>query len=276
MLVALELADSSLPGIRGGMPSQSRQATRGGTVNMPANNLNSFRPGIPNAIRLSDRHALLTACGCSHKTSVAKPPPPLTVEVAEVIQKDVPIYREWIGTLDGLVNADIKAQVSGYLMQQDYTEGSFVRKGPAAVSDRSAALPGGARPGAGPARAGQGPVGAGEGAACSGGSASGRGGGQSAPRSARRRPLYAARASSRPSPSRISTTPRKTIWRQGAGAGGKAQVETAKAQIAAATAGVQSAKADGRNRAASISDSPASRRPSTASRESPSSRSARW
>jgi membrane fusion protein (multidrug efflux system) len=47
----------------------------------------------------------------------------------QVIQKDVPIYREWIGTLDGLVNADIKAEVSGYLIQQDYTEGTFVRKG---------------------------------------------------------------------------------------------------------------------------------------------------
>jgi membrane fusion protein (multidrug efflux system) len=41
----------------------------------------------------------------------------------------VPIYGEWIGTLDGLVNADIKAQVSGYLLKQDYREGSFVRKG---------------------------------------------------------------------------------------------------------------------------------------------------
>jgi membrane fusion protein (multidrug efflux system) len=49
--------------------------------------------------------------------------------VVEVQQKDVPIYGEWIGTLDGLVNADIKAQVSGYLLKQGYTEGSFVRKG---------------------------------------------------------------------------------------------------------------------------------------------------
>jgi membrane fusion protein (multidrug efflux system) len=47
----------------------------------------------------------------------------------QVEQKDVPIYGEWIGTLDGLVNADIKAQVSGYLLKQDYTEGSPVRKG---------------------------------------------------------------------------------------------------------------------------------------------------
>src|SRR5678816_346768 len=70
---------------------------------------------------------LLTG-GCSQGTSAANPAPP-TVEVVEVQQKDVPIYGEWIGTLDGLVNADIKAQVPGYLMKQGYTEGSFVRKG---------------------------------------------------------------------------------------------------------------------------------------------------
>jgi membrane fusion protein (multidrug efflux system) len=49
--------------------------------------------------------------------------------VANVEQRDVPIYNEWIGTLDGFVNADIKAQVSGYLLKQDYTEGSFVKQG---------------------------------------------------------------------------------------------------------------------------------------------------
>jgi len=46
-----------------------------------------------------------------------------------VEQKDIPIYREWIGTLDGLVNAAIRSQVTGYLLTQDYAEGSFVRKG---------------------------------------------------------------------------------------------------------------------------------------------------
>jgi multidrug resistance efflux pump len=47
----------------------------------------------------------------------------------EAAQRDVPIYKEWIGTLDGLVNADIKAEVSGYLVEQAYKEGSFVKKG---------------------------------------------------------------------------------------------------------------------------------------------------
>ena len=51
------------------------------------------------------------------------------VQVAEVEQKDVPIYGEWIGTLDGLVNADVRAQVTGYILKQGYQEGGFVRKG---------------------------------------------------------------------------------------------------------------------------------------------------
>jgi RND family efflux transporter MFP subunit len=62
-------------------------------------------------------------------TSAATAPPPPDVEVATVQQSDVPIQREWIGTLDGMVNAAMKAQVTGYLLTQSYTEGSFVRKG---------------------------------------------------------------------------------------------------------------------------------------------------
>ena len=73
--------------------------------------------------------ALLASCGCSTASSAAKAQAPLNVEVTAVQQRDVPIYGEWIGTLDGLVNADIKAQVTGYLLKQSYQEGSFVRKG---------------------------------------------------------------------------------------------------------------------------------------------------
>src|SRR6266849_828090 len=54
---------------------------------------------------------------------------PLDVEVVRVEQKDVPVYSEWIGTTEGMVNADIKAQVTGYLLRQNYQEGSFVKKG---------------------------------------------------------------------------------------------------------------------------------------------------
>jgi membrane fusion protein (multidrug efflux system) len=74
---------------------------------------------------------VLALSGCSGTSSEASgpPTPPPDVEVARVEQKDVPIHREWIGTLDGMVNAAIKAQVTGYLLTQNYTEGSFVNKG---------------------------------------------------------------------------------------------------------------------------------------------------
>ena len=51
------------------------------------------------------------------------------VEVVPVKQEDVPIYSEWIGTADGMVNAEIRAQVAGYLLKQNYKEGSLVKKG---------------------------------------------------------------------------------------------------------------------------------------------------
>jgi RND family efflux transporter MFP subunit len=74
--------------------------------------------------------ALLVAVGGSRGKDSAPSSPPLPgVEVAEVEQQDVPIHSEWIGTLDGMVNAEIRAQAPGYLRAQRYTEGSFVRKG---------------------------------------------------------------------------------------------------------------------------------------------------
>jgi len=64
-----------------------------------------------------------------NKASATATTTPPTVEVVAVQQKDVPVFGEWIGTLDGLVNADVRAQVTGYLLQQGYKEGEFVRKG---------------------------------------------------------------------------------------------------------------------------------------------------
>ena len=61
--------------------------------------------------------------------SGAGPATPPDVEVVQVEQKDVPIFGEWIGTLDGLTNADVRAQVTGYLLRQGYREGAFVNKG---------------------------------------------------------------------------------------------------------------------------------------------------
>ena len=72
--------------------------------------------------------AALMISGCQKEEKAAPPPPPI-VEVAEVVQKDVPIFAEWVGTLDGFVNAIIRAQVQGYLIKQNYREGDLVRKG---------------------------------------------------------------------------------------------------------------------------------------------------
>jgi len=68
--------------------------------------------------------ALLLAAGCGKEEKAAPPPP--AVVVSEVIRKDVPVYTEWVGTTDGLVNATIQAQVTGYLVKQKYREGELV------------------------------------------------------------------------------------------------------------------------------------------------------
>jgi membrane fusion protein (multidrug efflux system) len=65
-----------------------------------------------------------------YRRALGSQPPVLPdVEVLQVQQEDVPIIHEWIGTLDGLVNADVRAQVTGYLLIQGYQEGAFVKKG---------------------------------------------------------------------------------------------------------------------------------------------------
>jgi len=73
--------------------------------------------------------AALTLVHCKGETASAPPPPLVQVEVADVIQKDVPIQMEWVGTTDGSNNALIRAQVSGYLLKRPYTEGAFAKKG---------------------------------------------------------------------------------------------------------------------------------------------------
>src|ERR1700751_1114147 len=73
---------------------------------------------------------LSSSLGCSNSNVRASTsPPPAKVEVAPVIQKDVPVQGEWIGTLEGYVNAQISPQVNGYLIRQYYHEGAFVKKG---------------------------------------------------------------------------------------------------------------------------------------------------
>jgi len=65
--------------------------------------------------------------GC--KQSAAPAPLPLAVLVTEVVEKDVPIYAEWVGTTVGFVNAQVTPRVQGYLLRQDYKDGAFVKTG---------------------------------------------------------------------------------------------------------------------------------------------------
>ncbi|MEA2603962.1 MAG: rane fusion protein multidrug efflux system [Acidobacteriota bacterium] len=71
----------------------------------------------------------LALLGCGKKDAPPPPPPPAAVLVTPVVQRDVPVYREWIGTTDGNVNAEIRPKIDGYLLRRVYTEGSFVRQG---------------------------------------------------------------------------------------------------------------------------------------------------
>src|SRR5580658_9599000 len=90
------------------------------------------KAGIKNAKRLAAAGAGLLAvvsAGCERRVASAAPPQPPTVEVTSVVQKDVPIEGEWVGTLEGYVNAQIEPHVTGYLIRQDYQEGGLVRQG---------------------------------------------------------------------------------------------------------------------------------------------------
>jgi membrane fusion protein (multidrug efflux system) len=71
--------------------------------------------------------SMLLFAGCGQQKEPPAPPP--TVEVTQVIQKDVPVYFEWVGSADGYINAAIRAQVQGYLVKQNYLEGDVVKKG---------------------------------------------------------------------------------------------------------------------------------------------------
>ncbi len=79
------------------------------------------------AILLLASVALLA--GCDKKPAAAGPPPALPVSVVEVQASDVPVSNEWVGTMDGFVNAQIQPQASGYLIKQNYREGTQVAKG---------------------------------------------------------------------------------------------------------------------------------------------------
>src|ERR1700726_4077984 len=71
---------------------------------------------------------LLSLGGCGSKNVSAAAAPPPNVQIVDVIQRDVPVYHEYLATLDGYVNAQIQPQVSGYLIRQNYLEGAVVSK----------------------------------------------------------------------------------------------------------------------------------------------------
>jgi RND family efflux transporter MFP subunit len=89
---------------------------------------------FPRSVNRAARHALIAAgllssAGCGGSKAAAPAPPPPSVEVATVVQRDTPIYSDFVATLDGYVNAEIQPRVSGYIIKQSYTEGAVVRKG---------------------------------------------------------------------------------------------------------------------------------------------------
>ena len=93
----------------------------------------------PSAAFVADKHSSLLLCllfivpilglaACDRSHAAIKLPD-TEVLVASPLQQDVPVHSEWVATLDGYVNAEIRPQVSGYIISQDYKEGSVVRKG---------------------------------------------------------------------------------------------------------------------------------------------------
>jgi membrane fusion protein (multidrug efflux system) len=73
--------------------------------------------------------AAAAVTGCGDRSGAAAPSPTAVVKVASVVEEDVPISAEWVGTLVGYINAQIRARVSGHLVSQNYKEGSFVKSG---------------------------------------------------------------------------------------------------------------------------------------------------
>lgn len=71
---------------------------------------------------------LACTVACSSEKEKPAPPPP-GVTVTPVLQRDVPIYQEWVGTMVGNIDADIRPKVEGFLLTRVYTEGSYVKKG---------------------------------------------------------------------------------------------------------------------------------------------------
>jgi membrane fusion protein, multidrug efflux system len=104
----------------------SRNASQAITYKYKCGMRCSLTPNAPFICALGFSILILSAAGCKKKSP---PPPPPEVQVITLAPTNLPIFEEWIGTLDGFVNAQIHAQVTGYLIAQNYAEGSEVKKG---------------------------------------------------------------------------------------------------------------------------------------------------
>src|SRR6516225_549499 len=87
-------------------------------------------PGLQLLLAAISPAVLFVCAGCSSNAEKPAPPPP-AVTTTPVIQKDVPISQEWVGTMAGNTDADIRPKVEGFLLTRLYDEGSFVDKGQA-------------------------------------------------------------------------------------------------------------------------------------------------
>jgi membrane fusion protein (multidrug efflux system) len=105
------------------LPADSREdRLTGGETKMQSKNLKKTGSAVVACIGL-----IVATAGCKASADITLPDP--EVRVAHPVQQDVPVHKEWVATLDGYVNADIRPQVSGYVISQSYKEGAAVRKG---------------------------------------------------------------------------------------------------------------------------------------------------
>jgi len=99
-------------------------------LNMVDNhNTRAILQSVAGVTLLAASALLMTACDSKERNAVAASSTAVPVDAVRVRQENVPLVGDWVGTLDGFVNAQIQPQVSGYLVQQRYREGSPVAKG---------------------------------------------------------------------------------------------------------------------------------------------------
>jgi RND family efflux transporter MFP subunit len=106
----------------------SRETTFAGTPASSRKRLIGTHSPIGSQLLCASLLVLGTLAGCFSKEEKPAPPPP-GVTIAPVVQKEVPIHQEWVGTMVGNVDAEIRPKVEGFLLVRLYTEGSFVGKG---------------------------------------------------------------------------------------------------------------------------------------------------